>query len=33
VGIGILWPQFAALVVSGGAIFALSAARFQKRLG
>ena len=33
VGIGILWPQFAALVASGGAIFAMSAARFQKRLG
>lgn len=33
VGMGVLWPQFAALVASGGAIFALSAARFQKRLG
>ncbi len=33
VGFGILWPQFAALVASGGTVFALSALRFQKRLG
>jgi ABC-2 type transport system permease protein len=33
VGLGILWPQFAALVASGGTVFALSALRFQKRLG
>jgi ABC-2 type transport system permease protein len=33
VGIGVLWPQFVALVASGGAIFTLSALRFQKRLG
>jgi ABC-2 type transport system permease protein len=33
VGMGILWPQFAALVLSGGAIFAGSALRFQKHLG
>lgn len=32
VGMGVLWPQFAALVASGGAIFAMSTARFQKRL-
>ncbi len=32
VGIYILWPQFAALVASGGAIFTMSALRFQKRL-
>ncbi len=33
VGMGVLWPQFAALVASGGVVFALSAVRFQKRLG
>jgi ABC-2 type transport system permease protein len=33
VGFGILWVQFAALVASGGTVFALSALRFQKRLG
>jgi ABC-2 type transport system permease protein len=33
VGLSILWPQVAALAGLGGAIFALSALRFQKRLG
>jgi ABC-2 type transport system permease protein len=33
VGLSVLWPQTAALLGLGGAIFALSAARFQKRLG
>jgi len=32
-GIAVLWPQVLALAGLGGAIFALSAARFQKRLG
>jgi len=32
-GISVLWPQAAALVGLGGTIFALSALRFQKRLG
>jgi ABC-2 type transport system permease protein len=32
-GLGILWPQIAALAALGGTIFALSAARFEKRLG
>jgi len=32
IGIEVLWGQLAALVALGGAIFALSAARFQKRL-
>ena len=33
VGMAVLWPQVAALAALGGAIFGLSAARFQKRLG
>ena len=33
VGMGVLGPQVAALAALGGAIFGLSAARFQKRLG
>lgn len=32
-GMAELWPQFAVLLASGAAILALSAARFQKRLG
>jgi ABC-2 type transport system permease protein len=32
VGMGVLWPQLAALAALGGAIFAISVARFQKRL-
>jgi len=32
-GVAILWPQLTALIALGGTIFALSAARFQKRLG
>jgi len=32
-GIAILWPQVLALAALGGAIFGLSALRFQKRLG
>ena len=32
-GIGVLWPQVLALAALGGAIFTLSAMRFQKRLG
>jgi len=33
IGMRVLWPQVVALAGLGGAIFALSAARFQKRLG
>ena len=32
-GMGVLWPQVLALAGLGGAIFTLSAMRFQKRLG
>jgi ABC-2 type transport system permease protein len=32
-GIAVLWPQAVALLALGGTIFALSALRFQKRLG
>jgi ABC-2 type transport system permease protein len=32
-GIGILWPQVAALLAFGAGIFGLSALRFRKRLG
>ena len=33
VGADVLWPQIVPLAVFGFAVFALSAARFQKRLG
>jgi len=32
-GISVLWPEVLALIALGGTIFALSALRFQKRLG
>jgi ABC-2 type transport system permease protein len=32
-GLSVVWPQFAALAVIGGALFAVSLARFRKTLG
>jgi ABC-2 type transport system permease protein len=31
-GLGVVWPQFLALIVIGGALFSLSLARFRKTL-